>query len=346
MSLGERSIREHALNDSRIPSSIVLGVGGLIATAIVAYWPTWSPLWRPHGYLITFLALWLLYSARHRIASAMINPQPWALVLLVPCSLAAVLSWRSGIEALQLLMLPPVVLVAVLAAFGAAVARAVAVPVAFLYFAVPAWNILLGPPMQTLTLWVTRNMMPLLGLPASFQGNLINFQGGITFEVTPACGGVSFLVQGLAIAMLLGELEQARLGRRLRLLGAMVLVAVVSNWIRVLLIIELGYSSGMRSTLATTNHVAFGYLLFVLALAGYMWVATRPSSAEPVGEKSVLTNTPAWRPSGTYALVLFVLASMPALVTIVTTTDVHPALAREYGATGVAQSIAATEPGS
>jgi exosortase len=326
-----------------MPRSIVLGVGGLIATAIVAYWPTWSALWRPHGYFVSFLALCLLYSARHRIASATIKPLPWALLLLIPCSITAVFFWRSGIQALQLLMLPPLILLAILAAFGSAVTRAVAVPVAFLYFAVPAWNLVLTAPMQDLTLAVTRILSPVIGLPASFHGNLISFENGITFEVTPGCSGASFLVQGLAVAVLLCELEQAPRARRLRLLSSMVLVALIANWLRVLLIVELGYSSGMRSTLATTHHVAFGYLLFVLALAAYVWLATRQSSAEPAGDTSALTNPPTWRPSGAYALVLVVLASIPALVTIFTSTGMRPALARDRGAADFAQSIAATD---
>jgi exosortase len=313
---------------------------------IVAYWPTWSALWRPHGYLVTLLALYLLYSARHRVASAATKPQPWALLLLIPCSIACVLVWRSEIEGLQLLMLPLLVLVAVLAAFGMAVTRVVALPIAFLYFAAPAWNVVLTPLMQSLTVWVIRTLAPILRLPASFQGNLISFQGGITFVVTPACGGVSFLVQGLAIAMLLGELEQAGLGRRLKLLSTMVLVALITNWIRVLLIVELGYSSGMRNTLATTNHVAFGYLLFVMALAAYLWIATRLPSMEPAGETAALTNASAWRPGVAYAVVVVVLASLPALVALVTRTGGHPAFAGDSRAKGFAQSITAKDPRS
>jgi exosortase len=278
---------------------------------------------------VTFLALCLLYSARHRVASAPIKPQPWALLFLIPCSIVALLLWRSGIEALQLLMLPLLLLLAVLAAFGFAVTRAVAVPIAFLYFAVPAWNVLLTAPMQSLTVWVTRTLTPLLGLPAGFQGNLISFQNGITFEVTTGCSGVAFLVQGLAIAMLLGELEQARLGRRLKLLGSMVLVALVANWIRVLVIIELGYSSGMHSTLATSNHVAFGYFLFVLALGAYVWVATRGPLPEPVA--SSVNDNPGWRPSAAYALVLIVLGAVPSLVAVVTPSGTHAAVTREHG---------------
>ena len=266
---------------------------------------------------MTFLALCLLYGARHRVANAMIRPRPWALLLLIPCSIAAVFFWRSDIEVLQLLLLPPVVLFAVLAAFGTAVTRAVAVPIAFLYFAVPAWNVVLTAPMQSLTVWVTRLLTPLAGLPASFQGNLISFQNGITFEITPACSGVGFLVQGLAIATLLGALEQASLARRLRLLASMIPVALVSNWIRVLTIIELGYSSRMHSTLATSNHVAFGYFLFVLALVAYVWFATRQPLPGPAAETTEVATRSMWHPSAAYALVLVVLGSIPILVNAV-----------------------------
>jgi len=247
--------------------------------------------------------------------------------------------WRSDIEALQLLLLPLVVLYAVLAAFGTAVTRAVAVPIAFLYFAVPAWNVVLTAPMQSLTVWVTRLLTPLAGLPASFQGNLISFQNGITFEVTPACSGVGFLVQGLAIATLLGALEQAPLGRRLRLLAGMIPVALVANWIRVLTIIELGYSSRMHSTLATTHHVAFGYFLFVVSLAAYVWFATRQPLPGPAAETTAVANRSVWRPSAAYALVLVVLGSIPILITVVVPPETR-AVAHTFGPIGVAPRIA------
>lgn len=236
-------------------------------------------------------------------------------------------------------MLPLLILFAVMAAFGSAVTRAVAVPVSFLYFAVPAWNIVLTRPMQDLTLSVTKLLAPAIGLPASFNGDLISFENGITFEVTPACSGAGFLVQGLAIAMLLGELEQAPLGRRLRLLGSMVPVALVANWVRVLLIIELGYSSGMRSSLATTNHVAFGYLLFVLALAGYLWVATRRPLSD-IARTSNVTVQPKWRPTAAYAFVLVILASTPALVAVLTPSMVRPFVARSVGFQSTEQGTA------
>lgn len=306
-----------ALNRPQTSNSVILGVAGLIATALLAYWPVWAALHRPHGYLVGCLALWMLYDARHRVGAASARTHPMGLLLLVPCGIAAVLAWRSGVEELQLVMLPVLILMAVFAAFGLAVTRLVALPVGFMWFAVPAWNILLGPPMQALTAWVTKLLVPLMGLPASFHGYTVDFQNGISFVVTPACGGVSFLVQGLAIVTLLGELEQASLARRLKLLGAMMLVALMSNWIRVLLIIKLGYATDMRSSLATTDHVAFGYALFVLALVLFVTIASRHDVARVPADALRWPVSVPWRPDRAYAAILVVLALVPALLVVV-----------------------------
>ena len=91
----------------------------------------------------------------------------------------------------------------------------------YLYFAMPAWNILAAP-LQHLTARLVTLFGPMLGLPAIVVGNLVTFPGGATFEITPLCSGVAFMSQGLAAAVLLGELEQAPLWRRVRLFGTFV----------------------------------------------------------------------------------------------------------------------------
>jgi exosortase len=321
------SIRTRALSEGGFAWRIVIGVAGLIATAIVAYWPAWSALWRPHGFLVAFLALWLLVDSRARLKSAPVTPLVSTLVFLVPCAVATLVFWHNGIPALQLLTLPLLIFLATLAAFGVTVARTVAVPIAFLYFAAPAWKILLDPPLQALTVHVVALLAPIMGLPATVQGTLISFPDGPTFEVTLECSGVGFLVQGLAIATLLGELEQARLGRRLRLLGSMVVVTLVTNWIRVLLIIEVGYRTNMRSTLATRDHVAFGYLLLVAVLAVFVWVATRRPL--PAGARSTAHVIPAaWHPRVAYFSVIVVLVCTAILTTLLTPPEQKPTAAR------------------
>jgi EpsI family protein len=258
-------------------------VGGLIAVVIVAYWPMSSALWdywlqsnvSGQGVLVAALALWLVYRTRDRIAAAPVRPAPWALLLLLPCSIATLIFWRAGIQTAHFMLFPLLILGAVLVAFGPSIARILLIPVAFLYFAMPAWHVLLNTPLQNLTARAVGVLVPVLGLPATVQGTLVAFPDGTTFEVTPLCSGLEFLVQGLAVATLLGELEQASAARRLRLLGSVIVVALLTNWARVMIIIELGYTTGMRHVLASRDHVLFGTVLFVCVLVAFVWLATR-----------------------------------------------------------------------
>ena len=155
------------------------------------------------------IAVVLLYRSRARIASAPVEPLPWVLAPLLLCSTAALIFWRAGIQELHLLLLPILIMLAVLAAFGKHVALAVAFPVTYLYFAMPAWNSLAAP-LKSLTLGVISVGAPILGMPATVAGSFVSFPNDTTFEVVKECGGSVFLLQGLAVAALLGELSMHR----------------------------------------------------------------------------------------------------------------------------------------
>lgn len=257
-------------------------VGVLIVAVLGAYWPMVTALWaywlQPYvggqGVLVAALSLWLVYRQRDRLSATPARPIPWAILLVALCSVATLLFWRAGIQALYFMLLPLLILAAVYAAFGQAIARILLVPVGYLYFAMPAWQVL-SPYLQVATVRVIGVLALLFGLPATIQGNVISFPNGATFEVTPLCSGIRFLVQGLAVATLLGELEQACLARRLRLLGSIILVALVANWARAMIIVQAGYATGMRHVLVSSNHLLFGSVLFVCVLLVFVWLATR-----------------------------------------------------------------------
>jgi EpsI family protein len=303
----------------------VLLIGGLVTTAVVAYWPSSAALWQywtvvapsvgGHGPLVLGLALWLLYRKRAQLAEASVEPRRWALLLLLLCSIVSLIFWRAGIQALQLLMLPMLIYLAVLAAFGTAVARLVAVPLGYLYFAMPAWN-LLGRPLQELTAGAVRLLAPLLGLPATVNGPLITFPNGTAFVVTPACSGVGFLVEGLAVAVLLGELQHASLRHRLMLMVSIVPIAIVTNWIRVLALVQIGYSSGMRHVIVTREHLLFGRILFVIVLIVFVYVASRrPQPPMPAPPRRAPQTTAAGSGlRGSYLAAVVALTAAPLVV--------------------------------
>jgi EpsI family protein len=267
------------------PALMVLG---LVLIALAVYWPSATGLWAywlqvdgttQYGMLIAALSVWLLARSWNALAAAPVEPAPWALPALLLVSAGSMLFWRAGIETLQLALLPVLLLLAVLAAFGTRIARIVAFPVLFLYFAVPGWGAL-WPSLQQLTILAVSVIASLVRLPAHFSGDIVTLPGAAVFEIGSKCSGVEFLIVGLAVAALIGELERACVRRRVWLMALMGSLALVSNWVRVFLIVLIGYASHMRNPLATDSHLLFGWLVFASALLGYLWLA--PRRARPV----------------------------------------------------------------
>ena len=305
---------------------------GLIAIAVLVYWPSTAALWHywtndnyvgAHGLLIVLLAVWLFFLARRRLETVRTEPSAYPGVVLLVSSFLWLIFWRAGIQELHLLLLPVLMGLAVWTALGFSAARALAFPLGYLYFAVPAWGIFVGP-LQELTARATGVLAPLIGVPAQMHGDLVLLPGVGAFEIERGCSGINFLTVGLAVAALLGELEQATLRRRAVLLGVMGALAVLANWIRVLVIVDAGYTTQMRHVLVSRGHYMFGWVLFTTILVAFVWLLARPYR-RPASGGGATSPRPLIRVS-TYAATVAVLIAMPVVVyTFVTRLDAHTA---------------------
>lgn len=259
---------------------------GVLLVALVAYWPATSALvdyWLDpnsggsHGLLIVILCGWLLWRASPKLADVPQRVSPLGCGLLALSGVAWLIFLKAGIQDLQLLMLPAILFLSVYAAAGWRAAWVLGFAIGFLGFALPAWGTL-GDPLQVLTARAVGIIAPAIGLPVRMSGFLAYLPNG-TFEVARGCSGINFFVVGLAIAALLGELEEGSIRRRAMLLLMAGVLAIVSNWIRVLAIIALGYATDMRNVLVTSGHLVFGWVLFVILLVAWVWMVTRGTPA-------------------------------------------------------------------
>lgn len=305
-------------------------IGLLLLLVAALYWPDTVGLGRfwlhedlnsRVGILVACLSVFLLFRARERFEHIPIGPAPWACLPLIACAAASLICWRAGIPTLQLFFLPPILWLAVLCVFGWQVARTAAFAIAFLYFAIPGWD-LLRTPLQHFTAHAMAVIGPLVGLPLTISGMNISMPGGVTFTIERACSGADFLAVGLALAAFHGELERASPRRRAGLVGAMALLAILSNWLRVLLILAIGYLTHMRSALATRGHVALGWVVFACALLLFVWAAGRwgisegaasANGAAPAGPVE-RTAAPRGRVVWRYGVAGTALLLVPALV--------------------------------
>ena len=295
------------------------GVLILYLAVAVAYWPSsvaLNSIWRDtqketytHGYLVLLLSLWLIVRARKRLAATPVRPALTALAALAVLSALWVWAWRAAIQELHLLLVPLLLITAVAAALGWRAARVVAFPVGYLYFALPLWGNINGI-VRSGSSWATGLLVWITGLPAYMQGNYVQLPSG-TIEIANSCSGLHALIVGLALAALYGEIAHDPVQRRIKWLAVMGGLSLLVNWVRIFIVVGAAYFSDMRSSLVQ-HHYWLGWWLFAAAFAGFLWWAEHraPSDSPPTPKPPGATDSRL--PLGRVALVLTVLAALPA----------------------------------
>jgi exosortase len=276
-------------------------IAGLACTVALVCWPSsvifadkWADtvgLGYTHGWLVLGICAALVWRSRREVAAAPRQRAAWAFVFLAAAMLGWLMSYRASIETVELPLVPVIFWLALAAAVGWAAARAVLFPAAFFCFAVPIWDPTL---LRLLTVQAVHGMLRVTGPPAAFAGDVIRIPNG-TFVIEEGCSGVHFMIVGLAVAALYGELERDPWRLRLRQLAFIAVLSAIANWIRVYTVIEAGYLTNMQSYLVRVSHYGFGWCVFAVALIIFFWLA--PRSVRGVGEESAKAEAPA-RPEG------------------------------------------------
>lgn len=268
----QSSVRVAAIVGLMCATGIVYAPSSL---ALAGFWTDTADRTYTHGFLVLLISLWLLVRDRRSIDAAPAQPVSLALPVLLVLSAAWLYFWRAVIQDAHLLLLPILTLTAVLATFGWRVARLAAFPLLFLDFAMPVWSDLVDP-LQHLSVDAVGVLIWLTGLPAYMQGNIIHLPAG-SLEIAEGCSGMHFLIVGLAMATLYGKVMRDPPRKRLLWVGLMGAFALIANWVRIFAIAVAGYATDMRSYLITVDHYWFGWGVFAVFFAGFLWLAGRLS---------------------------------------------------------------------
>jgi len=244
---------------------------------LLEQWGDFKNLAYTHGWLILAVCVWLVIRSRREIAAALARLEPLALLALAACVLCWLICYRASVQDLHITIPPALFWLAAAGAFGWTVGRHLIFPVLFFVFALPSWSEL-SVPLQDLTVQVMRVVLAVTGPAAFVSGDLIHIPNG-TFEIEGGCSGLHFILVGLAVAALHGELRHDRWKTRVAHLALMAGLALLANWIRVYVIIEAGYLTDMHSPLLR-NHYWFGWGVFAVALYVFFKLAALFEPAE------------------------------------------------------------------
>lgn len=271
---------EQARPGFNAPLLIVLGA---LAMTALLYWPTSleiADLWEDtvrrrytHGWIVLAVAVWLVWRDRAQLASIELRPPVGGWALVAVGSVGWLVGSNAGLLAMTTLGMPLLVLSAIWAAGGLALTRRVAFAVLFLYFAFPVWE-LISVPLQALTAFVSLWLTGMVGIPVRMDEFIIQIPEG-WFEIAGGCNGLHFFIVALGIATLHGHIDRDDFRSRLLLLVLAGTLALVTNWLRVFIIIVAGHLTNMQHFLVRVNHYYFGWFLFAFALALYVYLSAR-----------------------------------------------------------------------
>jgi exosortase A len=265
--LDTRGAWRHALVALAALIVAILVMYGSTAMGIVRIWARSETF--AHGFVVVPIVLWLVWRMRGTLASMAPRPAPWA---LVPIALAG-LAWLAGrlaeVNAAAQFAMTAMIVLAVVAVLGMRIARKLAFPLAFLFFAVPFGEVFL-PFLMDWTANFTVAALRLSGIPVYKEGLVFVIPSG-TWSVIEACSGVRYLIASLMVGTLYAYLTYRSNVRRWLFIMFAAAVPIVANWIRAYLIVLLGHVSGNRLAVGV-DHLIYGWIFFAFVILLMFWI--------------------------------------------------------------------------
>lgn len=226
-----------------------------------------------HGWLLLALVGWELWQRRARIAGLRLSFD----VLMLAALFGVLAVWFAAIwfdvENLRLTLLPVLLVAAIGVATGREGLRALAFPVLLLLFAVPFW-FYVQPVLRDVTVAVVGFLVRAVGVTALIEGPKITLPSG-TLTIADSCSGVHQFVVAALIGTVFAFWNADDRRTRLKVIGLACGIAVVTNWIRVFLLVVIGYASQMQHYFVRVDHYWFGWGLFAVAMAIFFVMARR-----------------------------------------------------------------------
>ena len=246
-----------------------LALAGLLLTVLVFYYETvanvlakWNQLQEgefAHGYLVLAISLYLVFIKRQQLAALRPCENSLALIAVATSSLLWLVAAVIDVQMVQAFALLLLLMSVIWTITGNSIARQLLLPVLFLVFAISVWSPL-SPLLQQLTADVVFWMTRAAGVPAMRLDHLIVLPAG-TLSIEEACSGLRYLLAALTLGVLYAYLNFHDLRARVLVVLIAAVAAVISNIVRVFIVVYLAYRSDMQHPWVA-DHLAFGWWLF------------------------------------------------------------------------------------
>lgn len=304
-----------------IPSALILLAAFLYfetTNTLFIRWVKWDES-LSHGLIIVGLFFYFLFSSSP--INAKKDSLPIRLLALIALGGSSVTWYFSNLINLQIieqLSLLSIIVLLFTAVFGLQALKQHISLFLLLIFTIPVWDQLTDP-LVNLSGLIVGKMVRLIGLPAVIDSNSIFIPFG-EIVIADGCSGLRYLTISLAIAYIISYLNGYSLKRLFVALIIATAIGLAANWLRIFILVIVGYESQMQSSLMK-DHEYFGWVLFAIILFPAIYFA-------PVVKPSVRPDTePKSKPKLVAAITLLSLG--PLLNIFLTVSPVVTTIANE-----------------
>ena len=219
-----------------------------------------------HGYVLLAFSIYAMYIDRRWLI-----PSPSFSACLLGLVIGAL--WFAAVSVqvrlVQQMLVPVIIFYLLISIVGFRNAFKAAVPVFSLYLAIPVADFFLDP-LQDLTTFIVSIFVRLSGITAFIDGYDIHLPYGV-MRIADGCAGLNYMLAGVCMGVFYGYLNLQMWRHKVFALLLIAIFALVGNWIRVYLLIMIGYYSEMQSSLVH-EHGFFGWVTFAILLAIYFFL--------------------------------------------------------------------------
>jgi exosortase A len=231
------------------------------------------------------IAAWLVWRRRTDIAKLVPRPSWLGVLALAACCVVWMTADLASINVVAHYAVTAMLIALVIAMAGWRVAAAIAFPLAFLFFMVPAGEAL-NPPLMEGTANATIWAVQASGIPVFREGLIFTLPTG-RWSVVEACSGLRYVLASSMLGALFAYLNFERWPKRLAFFLASIGVAIFANWMRAYLIVMVGHFSNMKYGTGD-DHVVYGWVFFGITMFALFWMGARWRDPLPA---TISTNT-------------------------------------------------------
>lgn len=256
----------------------------IVSLLIAIYVPTFISLghkylaadsYYSHGFLVPLVSAYLIWSKRRKIQALLPGYQSAGsgLILLAAGLLLHLISTAISIDFGSYFSLPIVLAGLGFYLFGKTIFPLLLFPLVFLIFMLPLPNVIIiavSFKMKMLAAHLASGAVSMMGIPITRDGSTIYLPAG-SLVVGDPCSGLKSLISLLALGVVFTQFTNASALKKNILCLSAIPIAVISNVLRIILLILAAYVYGEKAALGFF-HDFTGMLVFVFAFIGLVAV--------------------------------------------------------------------------